>query len=202
MTDLAAVFSQKATLVSAVVHRALSRAEAFDQAVSLLQESVPMTPQMSNPLLPSAGAKEAAARIMAAPNLGTEDLRHLSQACDTAGNIQLLQNGIRDYPGGIDMGLTLAEYGIADTGTLVIASDSEEIRLATMLCEVHVAVLNVSDIRPSADDMAEELSAMTARTGSYTAFITGASRTADIERVLAIGVHGPLELHIILVEEE
>ena len=202
MNDLAALFSQKATLVSALVHQAASRAEVFDRAVSLLQDRAPMTPQMSNTRLSSAGAKEAPARVMAAPNLGTADLQYLSQACDTAGNIHLLQKGLRDYPGGIDMGVTWADYGIADTGTLVMASDSEETRLATMLCEVHVALLKVSNIRPSANDMADELSAMTARTGSYTAFITGASRTADIERVLAIGVHGPLELHIILVEEE
>ena len=202
MNDLAALFSQKATLVSALVHQAASRTEAFDRAVSLLQDRAPMTPQMSNTRLTSAGAKEAPARVMAAPNLGTADLEYLSQACDTAGNIHLLQNGMRDYPGGIDMGVAWADYGIADTGTLVMASDSEETRLATMLCEVHVAVLNVSDIRPTADTMVRELTTMTARTGSYTAFITGASRTADIERVLAIGVHGPLELHIILVEEE
>jgi L-lactate dehydrogenase complex protein LldG len=202
MNDLAALFSQKATLVSALVHQAASRTEAFDRAVSLLQDRAPMTPQMSNTRLTSAGAKEAPARVMAAPNLGTADLQYLSQACDTAGNIHLLQNGMRDYPGGIDMGVAWADYGIADTGTLVMASDSEETRLATMLCEVHVAVLNVSDIRPTADTMVRELTTMTARTGSYTAFITGASRTADIERVLAIGVHGPLELHIILVEGE
>jgi L-lactate dehydrogenase complex protein LldG len=202
MNDLAALFSQKAALVSALVHQAASRTEAFDRAVSLLQDKAPMTPQMSNTQLTSAGAKEAPARVMAAPNLGTADLQYLSQACDTAGNIHLLQNGMRDYPGGIDMGVAWADYGIADTGTLVMASDSEETRLATMLCEVLVAVLNVSDIRPTADTMVRELTTMTARTGSYTAFITGASRTADIERVLAIGVHGPLELHIILVEEE
>jgi L-lactate dehydrogenase complex protein LldG len=141
-------------------------------------------------------------RTLAAPNLGTRDFEYLSRACDKTETIRLIQTGMRNYPGGIDMGVTWAEHGIADTGTLVVASDSEETRMATMLCEVHVALLNVSDIRASANDMAEELSAMTARTGSYTAFITGASRTADIERVLAIGVHGPLELHIILVEEE
>ena len=202
MIDLAATFAQKASLVSAVVYQAASRTEAFDRAVSLLQSKAPMTSQMPAPRLASAGIQEPAARIMAAPNLETADIRYLSEACDTAGNIQLLQKGMRDYPGGIDMGVTWADYGIADTGTLVLASDSEDTRLATMLCEVHVALLKVSDIRASANEMVGELSAMTTRTGSYTAFITGASRTADIERVLAIGVHGPLELHIILVEEE
>ena len=202
MTDLAAVFAQNASLVSAVVHQAATRDQAFDRAVDILMAKTPMVSLMPDPGPASADPGETQVRTLAAPNLGMADLQYLSQVCDTAGNIHLLQNGTRQFPGGIDMGVTWADYGIADTGTLVIASDSEETRLATMLCEVHVALLKVSDIRASANEMTEELSAMTAPTGSYTAFITGASRTADIERVLAIGVHGPLELHIILMEEE
>jgi len=202
MTDPAAVFTEKATLVSAVVHRTATRNQAFDRAVKILLAKKPLNSLMAGPRPVTSDAGEPPVRTLAAPNLETDDFQRLSQICDTAGNIHIFQSGMRDYPGGIDMGVTWADYGIADTGTLVVASDSEETRLATMLCEVHVALLKLSDIRPSANDMAEELSAMTARTGSYTAFITGASRTADIERVLAIGVHGPLELHIILVEEE
>ena len=202
MTDLAAVFTEKASLVSAVVYRTATRSQAFDKAVKILLGKKPLNSLMAGPRPVSENAGTPPVRTLAAPNLETDDFQCLSQICDTAGNIHLLQSGMRDFPGGIDMGVTWTDYGIADTGTLVVASDSEETRLATMLCEVHVALLKVSDIRPSANDMADELSAMTARTGSYTAFITGASRTADIERVLAIGVHGPLELHIILVEEE
>jgi L-lactate dehydrogenase complex protein LldG len=202
MTDPASVFTEKASLVSAVVHRAPTRHQAFDRAVNILLAKNPLNSLMAGPQPVTADAGKPPVRTLAAPNLGTDDFQCLSRICDTAGNIHLLQSGMRDFPGGIDMGVTWADYGIADTGTLVMASDSEEIRLATMLCEVHVALLKVSDIRASASDMAGELSAITARTGSYTAFITGASRTADIERVLAIGVHGPLELHIILVEEE
>jgi L-lactate dehydrogenase complex protein LldG len=202
MTDLAAVLTEKASLVSAVVYRTATRRQAFDRAVKILLAKKPMISLMAGPRPVTADAGGPPVRTLAAPNLGTKDFQVLSEICNAAENIHLLQEGMRDYPGGIDMGVTWADYGIADTGTLVVASDSEETRLATMLCEVHVALLKVSDIRASAEDMAGELSAMTARTGSYTAFITGASRTADIERVLAIGVHGPLELHIILVEEE
>ncbi len=99
------------------------------------------------------------------------------------------------------MGVTLMDFGIAETGTLVLDSRSEETRLSTMLSEIHVAILQTSKIRETALAMTEELMGMVGDPGSYMAFITGASRTADIERVLAIGVHGPLELHIMLVEE-
>ena len=111
-----------------------------------------------------------------------------------------MNKGLRCFPGGIDIGFTLCDYGIAQTGTLVLNSDSEDMRLATMLCEIHVAMLHVSRLRETANAMSEELTKLTAQPSSYTAFITGASRTADIERVLAIGVHGPLELHIMLME--
>jgi L-lactate dehydrogenase complex protein LldG len=113
-------------------------------------------------------------------------------------DIFLIKEDVRNFPGGIDMGLTLMDFGIAETGTLVLNSDSEETRLSTMLCETHVAVIDKTDIRETALAMANELTQMTKHPSSYTAFITGASRTADIERVLALGVHGPLELHIIL----
>jgi len=105
------------------------------------------------------------------------------------------------FHGKFAVGLTMADYGIAETGTLVIGSRDENLRLATMLCDIHVAVLPVSGIREQAEDIADQMTAWMQTGGDYTAFITGASRTADIERVLAIGVHGPLELHILLLED-
>lgn len=103
----------------------------------------------------------------------------------------------------LDISLTWAEYGIADTGTLMVASDSEEIRIATMLARIHIAMLPISKIRPDTAGIEAELNAiLKSDSPSYTAFITGASRTADIERVLTIGVHGPVELHLLLIKEE
>ena len=94
----------------------------------------------------------------------------------------------------------MADYGIAETGTLVIDSTSEELRLATMVSEVHVAVLPINRLRATSLDLEKELLQTMGTGPNYWAFITGASRTADIERVLALGVHGPLELHILLME--
>ena len=97
--------------------------------------------------------------------------------------------------------ITPADFGAAATGSLVLDSTSEDMRIATMLCEAHVAVLERDRIRPDLESFEPELSGLMADAPNYTAFITGASRTADIERVLTIGVHGPAELHVVILEE-
>ena len=137
--------------------------------------------------------------VIAAPGIDAETLADLGDRCRTTGTT-LVTGRLRKHLVGIDIGLTMADYGIADTGTLVVDSTSEDLRLATMVCDTHVVLLPVSRICRTSEELAPDLARMMARPASYTAFITGASRTADIERVLALGVHGPLTLHILIVE--
>ena len=101
-----------------------------------------------------------------------------------------------------DVGVTGAQAAIAETGTLVLESERERHRLASLLPPVHIAILNAADICLS---LGEALR-LVRRDGSTTmsrtmTFITGPSRTADIELTLAIGVHGPKELYVIVIEE-
>lgn len=116
-------------------------------------------------------------------------------------NIELLLPPLRPRMEEIHTALTPADWAIAETGTLVVDSASEDMRIATMLANTHVAVLPVSRIRAEASDIQDHLDNRMKSPPAYTAFITGASRTADIERILTIGVHGPEELHILLMEE-
>ena len=188
-------FIEKASLVSARVFRVKDLSSALDKAIELCKSKLPCDSQ-ENPDPMS----EEKLRIMAAPNLDEADFTRFANLCRESGDIRLIRENLRAHPGGINMGVTRVDFGIAETGTLVLNSDSEETRLSTMLCETHVAILEESKIRETALSMADELNDLVKHPSSYTAFITGASRTADIERVLALGVHGPLELIILLVE--
>jgi len=197
-------FIENASQVSARVYRVKDLASALDKALDLCKAKDPWESQMGSGHMGPGQVEFSPAtescRVIAAPNLDEDDFKTFSKACGKAGDILLIQDNLREYPGGIDMGVTPVDFGIAETGTLVLNSDSEETRLSTMLCEIHVAILKESKIRETASSMADELNEMVKHPSSYTAFITGASRTADIERVLALGVHGPLELVILLVE--
>ncbi len=202
--SLVSEFTARAEEVSAVMRPVASLDAALDYVVDLCAAKEACQWLLAGceaPLSVPADTLCAtvAAKTIAAPGFSADLRTRLAESCRQSG-IRLIEGSLRDHLGGIDLGLTFAEAGIAETGTLVIDSSDEEIRLATMISEVHVAILPADRIVARADELAASLGAAMARPGNFTAFITGASRTADIERVLAIGVHGPLSLHILILE--
>lgn len=94
-------------------------------------------------------------------------------------------------------GLTGATCGISESGTLVLASGAGQPAGASLLPGVHLAVLHTSQIVSSLE---EALQFPEIRRAATTVLVTGPSRTADIEMTLTIGVHGPGELHVFLVD--
>jgi L-lactate dehydrogenase complex protein LldG len=96
------------------------------------------------------------------------------------------------------IGLSQMDWGLADTGTLAQNSTGVEQRLVSTLPEIHVALLHTGAILP---DLPSLLDRIDPATMPYLALITGPSRTADIERVLTIGVHGPYRLIIVCIDE-
>ncbi|MCK5913852.1 MAG: lactate utilization protein [Desulfuromusa sp.] len=99
-----------------------------------------------------------------------------------------------------EAGITGVNFAIADTGTLVLESTSEDIRLATTLPPKQFALLDPQKVVADGIKAVKPLRQMHQRDPrNYIAYVTGPSRTADIERVLTIGVHGPKELFILLV---
>jgi L-lactate dehydrogenase complex protein LldG len=94
-----------------------------------------------------------------------------------------------------EFGITSAQHGIAETGTLVLASGAERNRLISLVPDVHVAVLRAERILP---DLRAALAAV--KDDPAVTFITGPSRTGDIELTLVVGVHGPKELFVLLLD--
>ena len=180
-SDLIQLMKEKAEAVRAVVVKIKTLKEAFQYTVDL--------------------TRQQKGTSMVAMGLKTQDVNLLEKACKTA-DLTFIKPPLRSHANEIHTALTPVDWGIAETGTLVLDSSSEDVRIATMLSETHVALLPVSKIKPDVTALENEINAVLKAEGSsYYAFITGASRTADIERVLTIGVHGPQELHILIMEE-
>ncbi len=104
-----------------------------------------------------------------------------------------------------DLGLSLALLAVAETGSVLLGSNRAEDRLVGILALNHVVIVPAARLIRSLDDAAAELRRLTARGDHqlrYAQFVTGPSRTGDIERVLTIGVQGPQAMHIILVDAD
>jgi L-lactate dehydrogenase complex protein LldF len=113
---------------------------------------------------------------------------------------QLIQEGIKAVRNGdplVKAGITGAAVAIAETGTIVMPSGKGQPLSASLLPEIHIAVIHSSQIVYSLD---EAIQTKAVRDASATVLITGPSRTADIEMTLTIGVHGPKETIVYILE--
>ncbi|MFN8386705.1 MAG: lactate utilization protein [Anaerolineales bacterium] len=123
-------------------------------------------------------------RIQLEPNVLDEDM--------------LAKEGIafsREPDLAIRAGVTKAQCGVADTGSVLEADGEGKSLLASLLPEIHLAVLRTSQIYPSLEDAIHLV-----KNTKSAVFITGPSATGDIESVHTIGVHGPREVHAFLVD--
>ena len=98
------------------------------------------------------------------------------------------------------VGLTRATAALADTGTVVQPGSAGSSRLASLLPPVHIAILSADDIFPTMKDWLDSGGGQLVNSSSSVTFITGPSRTADIEMTLTIGVHGPGRLIVFCVQ--
>jgi L-lactate utilization protein LutC len=154
----------------------------------------------------AAGADAAAAAVLAAlaaagarsALLGdAPEVQAIAGRLRAAGIACLAPDAPREPLFAADAGVTTALAAIAETGTLVLGAQHERSRLASLLPPLHVCLLPASRVLPT---LGRALEALPRPLPHAVTLVTGPSRTADIELQLVIGVHGPRDLLVVLVD--
>lgn len=113
-----------------------------------------------------------------------------------AGGVEVLPPGApMDALAAADAGITGADWGIAETATLVLASAPAQPRMASLLPPAHLAVLRADRVVPDLPALLARLGAMP----SALTFITGPSRSADVGLQPVLGAHGPMEVAVLII---
>jgi L-lactate dehydrogenase complex protein LldG len=122
------------------------------------------------------------------------ELEDVAQALADAGH-DVLRPADADYRARLPtagLGVTRCVAAIADTGTLLLVFDRAHPRSTSLLPRIHLAVLHPGDFVPT---LADALARIPSPPPSAVTFVTGPSRSADIEQILTLGVHGPAQVH-------
>jgi L-lactate dehydrogenase complex protein LldG len=178
-------FRQKYETLAGSVHLVASATEAADKVFSILTE--------------------AAAQRVALGDL-PQDFRHpLLQRCEQSGlDVLMRPFNSSELPQALDSvqaGVTWAAFAIAETGSLVEFTTDDAVRLVSALPRVHVGVFRTTDLLETLAEAAPRIRDFYAQNprNANISFISGPSRTGDIEMRLTLGVHGPAETHAVII---
>jgi len=144
----------------------------------------------------AAGAVEPTAWISAEVADRAPDLVATLTAAGVTIRIPETPGEVRDQP----LGVGIAEAAIAETGSVIMVEPAIPSRSVTLMTETLAIICAIESILPSLDEATSVLRAISADGAAYATFVTGPSRTADIERQLTVGVQGPGVFHVILVD--
>lgn len=187
--QLAARFVAEVEALGGKGHRVAGMAAAREQLLTLLQ-GVTSVVAWNDPFLKEAGAHDLP---------GIETLVWDELAGEPA---------LRQFSARAGAGITTADLAVAETGSVVLSQGPGRGRMAALLPPLHIVVVPASKLVPSVPHGFRWLAAQ-ARQGafpgartlpSFAGFNTGPSRSADIEGITMLGVHGPGRFEVILVE--
>ena len=178
--ELIAGFTAKAAPLGVRVERADDSAAAAAFTAGLGAEFETET------LVVAAELRDAAPRFLAALD-----------GAGTAWRVASAPGETRDAP----LGVSLAQLAVAETGSVLLNEATIADRAIGMLAAGQLVLCPTAALVPSLDEAALVLRAVAARPGgSYATLVTGPSRTADIERVLTVGVQGPARVAVLFVD--
>lgn len=181
--DLTALFRARAQEVNAVIHGPVGR-HGVPRAVVGIAAGHEAATFLAWDDLPASGVSPA---LQAA---GLERLAH------EVGEGSRLQRNLSYL--GLDVGVTGATAGLAESGSVVLVHGAGRPRMASIAPEVHIALLEVDRIGRTLAHWAHENPRYPAETTNLV-FVTGPSRTGDIEQQLNLGVHGPRHVHVVMI---
>ena len=184
MDELMGLFTERAEAVGLIVHRVQGN-DAADTVIETLR---------------SAGAERVAlAAGEAGANIELEEA--LRDAAFTLSEVEA-GPGMAPSQYELDAGITDVHAALAETGTLVLCSDAKHPRGLSLAPPTHIALVRCTDILPDMIDYwAQQKGLPNTELPSSQTFVTGPSKTADIEGELITGVHGPGAVHVVLIED-
>lgn len=181
--DLVSLFRSRAQAVDAVVHGPMSRLGA-PKAIAGIAAGHGCRSFLAWDDLPAPGVPAA---LM---NAGLDRLDHVVPEHDRRRH----QSGYAS----VDLGVTGAVAGLAESGSIVLSHGSGRPRMASLIPDVHVAMVGVDALERTVAGLAHKRPTWAAGTTNLV-IVTGPSRTGDIELHLNLGVHGPRHVHVVLI---
>lgn len=172
--DLAARFRQALTAVKGEVHQVDSLAAAYELTNQLLQQL-------------------EAEKVVLNDERPLHNLPRLPHI--TYHQVGQEDGALRDFCASADAGLTSADAALAETGTVILTSGPGKSRLASLLPPVHIALVPITALTT---DLFTWTAGFNRQLPANLNFISGPSKTADIEQTMAVGVHGPKRFIVVL----